>query len=125
LDVESRSSLQTVSAQSYMNANEVIANRANEASRRASRRRRSAQRPRQSRAVLQRHLPTACTCRRDEINQRLVPALRHLRRELAARRELADVVKIGRTHLQDATPRDPWARNSSGYAAQVLFGITR
>ena len=41
-----------------------------------------------------------------EIENRLLPALRHLHEALDARREaFKDIVKIGRTHLQDATPR--------------------
>lgn len=40
-----------------------------------------------------------------EVNERLLPKLRGLREALAAKRdEFADIVKIGRTHTQDATP---------------------
>jgi fumarate hydratase class II len=40
-----------------------------------------------------------------EVRERLLPAVRGLREVLAAKAaEFADVVKIGRTHLQDATP---------------------
>src|SRR5207302_1704743 len=40
-----------------------------------------------------------------EIHRRLLPALRHLQEALAERsRAFTDIVKIGRTHLQDATP---------------------
>jgi fumarate hydratase class II len=41
----------------------------------------------------------------ERIVRGLIPAVRHLRDALDAKaREFADVVKIGRTHLQDATP---------------------
>jgi fumarate hydratase class II len=60
-----------------------------------------------------------------EINDRLLPALRHLHEALQVKaNEFADIVKIGRTHLQDATPVT-LGQEFSGYAAQVLFGITR
>jgi fumarate hydratase, class II len=40
-----------------------------------------------------------------ETSRRLLPAVKHLRDALDAKaREFADIVKIGRTHLQDATP---------------------
>src|SRR5260370_42556500 len=40
-----------------------------------------------------------------EIHRRLLPALRHLHATLAGKaREFADIIKTGRTHLQDATP---------------------
>jgi fumarate hydratase class II len=41
----------------------------------------------------------------ESIEQRLLPALATLRETLAAKSAaFADIVKIGRTHLQDATP---------------------
>jgi fumarate hydratase class II len=111
-----------------MNANEVIANRANEALGGA----RGQKAPVHPNDHVNRgqssndtfptamHLAVAI-----EINQRLVPALRHLRRELAAKaEEFADVVKIGRTHLQDATPVT-LGQEFGGYAAQVELGIQR
>ena len=40
-----------------------------------------------------------------EVNERLLPKLRGLKNALAAKRdEFKDIVKIGRTHTQDATP---------------------
>ena len=40
-----------------------------------------------------------------EVNERLLPKLKALRVALAEKRdEFADIVKIGRTHTQDATP---------------------
>src|SRR5690606_26323494 len=40
-----------------------------------------------------------------EINERLIPALTQLRDAIQAKSdEFKDIIKIGRTHLQDATP---------------------
>jgi fumarate hydratase class II len=56
---------------------------------------------------------------------RLLPALRHLRDALRARgAAFADIVKIGRTHTQDATPLT-LGQEFSGYATQVANGIAR
>jgi len=53
------------------------------------------------------------------LRERLAPALRVLQSELEAKsRQLADVVKIGRTHLMDATPLT-LGQEFSGYARQV------
>jgi fumarate hydratase, class II len=60
-----------------------------------------------------------------EIEGRLLPALRHLHRALEDKaKTFAAVVKIGRTHLQDATPVT-LGQEFSGYAAQVALGIAR
>ena len=60
-----------------------------------------------------------------EITGRLVPALRRLHGVLDGKaREFADIVKIGRTHTQDATPLT-LGQEFSGYAAQVDYGIAR
>jgi fumarate hydratase class II len=60
-----------------------------------------------------------------EINTLLVPALAELRDALAAKRdEFADIIKIGRTHLQDATPLT-LGQEFSGYVTQVERGIER
>jgi fumarate hydratase class II len=54
---------------------------------------------------------------------RLLPALRGLRGTLAVKAEaFADVVKIGRTHLQDATPLT-LGQEFSGYVAQLEHGV--
>jgi fumarate hydratase class II len=59
------------------------------------------------------------------IHGRLLPALKGLRRALAAKaRAFAPIVKIGRTHLQDATPLT-LGQEFSGYARQVELGIER
>ncbi|MDQ7006552.1 MAG: class II fumarate hydratase, partial [Acidobacteriota bacterium] len=56
------------------------------------------------------------------VEDELLPALEVLHRELAARsRDFHDVVKVGRTHLQDATPIR-LGQEFSGYAAQVDRG---
>jgi len=61
----------------------------------------------------------------ERVVHHLVPGLRHLREALAAKSdELADVVKIGRTHLMDAVPLS-LGQELSGYAQQVAKGIER
>ncbi|MGA1859989.1 class II fumarate hydratase [Azospirillum sp. 11R-A] len=61
----------------------------------------------------------------DEIMHSLIPALEHLRTALDAKADaFQDIVKIGRTHLQDATPLT-LGQEFSGYAAQVSYGIGR
>jgi fumarate hydratase class II len=60
-----------------------------------------------------------------EISQRLLPALVHLQTALKAKtKAFASIVKIGRTHTQDATPLT-LGQEFSGYAAQVTSGIAR
>ncbi len=60
-----------------------------------------------------------------EISRRLLPALHHLRAALAAKAEtFAPIIKIGRTHLQDAVPLT-LGQEFGGYAAQVANGIGR
>src|SRR5215468_11030159 len=60
-----------------------------------------------------------------EITTALLPALADLRRALAAKaKKFARIIKIGRTHLQDATPLS-LGQEFSGYAAQVESAINR
>ncbi|KAJ3219542.1 fumarase fum1 [Dinochytrium kinnereticum] len=60
-----------------------------------------------------------------EITGRLLPSLEKLHGALDAKaKEFADIIKIGRTHLQDATPLT-LGQEFSGYAKQVEFGIIR
>lgn len=60
-----------------------------------------------------------------EITRHLIPALERLRAALDAKAgEFAAIVKIGRTHLQDATPLT-LGQEFSGYAAQIAYGIER
>ena len=55
----------------------------------------------------------------------LIPALRHLHGALAAKQAVfANIIKIGRTHTQDATPLT-LGQEFSGYAAQVASSIKR
>ncbi len=55
----------------------------------------------------------------------LIPALNELHRALRKKeKEFAHIVKIGRTHTQDATPLT-LGQEFSGYAAQVESGIAR
>ena len=60
-----------------------------------------------------------------EATQRLIPALTGLHSALHRKsKEFARIVKIGRTHTQDATPLT-LGQEFSGYAAQVKFGRER
>jgi fumarate hydratase class II len=60
-----------------------------------------------------------------EIENELVPALEHLQSALEAKsREFWDVVKTGRTHLQDATPVR-LGQEFLGYAGQAERGVRR
>jgi fumarate hydratase, class II len=60
-----------------------------------------------------------------EIERDLLPALAHLAEQLGRKaREFDDVIKIGRTHLMDATPIR-LGQEFSGYASQVEHGIAR
>lgn len=66
------------------------------------------------------HIATA-----EQIHHELIPALEHLHSALAHKSEaFMDIVKIGRTHLQDATPIT-LGQEFSGYAKQIEFGIAR
>jgi len=61
----------------------------------------------------------------EEIVERLIPTLAHLRTALAEKSEAFEpIVKIGRTHLQDAVPLT-LGQEFSGYAAQVGSAIAR
>src|SRR5215813_10206786 len=61
----------------------------------------------------------------ESIENGLIPALRKLHRALAAKaKEFDVVVKIGRTHLQDATPVR-LGQEFGGYAAQIEWAIQR
>lgn len=61
----------------------------------------------------------------DQITHKLEPALRLLQSELEKKaREFWKILKIGRTHLQDATPMR-LGQEFSGYAAQVGYGLER
>jgi fumarate hydratase class II len=110
-----------------MNANEIIANRAMEL----------AGGTRGSRLIHPNDHVNMCQSSNDviptaihvaaleRINAHLLPALRTLLNALAAKaREFDAVMKIGRTHLMDATPIR-LGQEFSGYARQVELGIRR
>ena len=60
-----------------------------------------------------------------EIKLTLLPALDHLQAALDKKvAQWADIIKIGRTHTQDATPLT-LGQEFSGYAAQIRAGIRR
>jgi fumarate hydratase class II len=114
--------------QSNMNANEVIAGRANE----LLTGRRGGKSPVHPNDHVNRgqssndSFPTAMhIAAAREVTQRLRPALATLREALAAKaRDFADIVKIGRTHLQDATPLT-LGQEVGAWARQVENGIAR
>ncbi len=61
----------------------------------------------------------------EEIHSALLPALENLRHALDEKaRRFAKLTKIGRTHLQDATPLT-LGQEFSGYATQIEHGIAR
>lgn len=60
-----------------------------------------------------------------EISNSLIPALTHLHAALSAKsKEFTDIIKIGRTHLQDATPLT-LGQEFSGYVKQIENSIRR
>ncbi|EGW34219.1 uncharacterized protein SPAPADRAFT_59650 [Spathaspora passalidarum NRRL Y-27907] len=60
-----------------------------------------------------------------EIVENLLPKLTALRDEFASKsKEFNDIIKIGRTHLQDATPLT-LGQEFSGYVQQLTYGIAR
>ena len=112
--------------QTNMNMNEVLANRASEllGGERGEKRRvhpnDEVNRGQSSNDVF----PTAMSVAAVQaVHDRLVPALRKLRDTLAAKSEaFAGIVKIGRTHLQDATPLT-LGQEISGWVSQLDHGI--
>jgi len=114
--------------QSNMNANEVIAGRANE----ILTGKRGGKAPVHPNDHVNKgqssndSFPTALhVAAARAVHQRLIPALQTIHRRLAAQAEAYDhIVKIGRTHLQDATPLT-LGQEFSGYAAQIEMGIAR
>ena len=61
----------------------------------------------------------------EEIGRRLIPNLEHLQGALAAKSAaFGEIIKIGRTHLQDATPLT-LGQEFSGYAKQIEYGVAR
>jgi fumarate hydratase class II len=61
----------------------------------------------------------------EEIHRRLIPMVTKLRDALAAKSiEFKDIIKIGRTHLMDATPLT-LGQEFSGYTQQLTNGLER
>lgn len=61
----------------------------------------------------------------EEIHHRLLPALQYMRNALNDKSQaFRDIIKIGRTHTQDATPLT-LGQEFSGYVAQMDLGIRR
>ncbi|MCS7312058.1 MAG: class II fumarate hydratase [Acidobacteria bacterium] len=111
-----------------MNMNEVLANRANEilghsrGNRYPVHPNDHVNRGQSSNDVIPSAIHVAV---RTQLQEHLLPALEELAEALAAKaQEFADVVKIGRTHMQDAVPMT-LGQEFSGYAAQVRKGIVR
>ena len=107
--------------QTNMNVNEVLANRASEilggprGEGRLVHPNDDVNRGQSSNDVF----PTAMNVAAGVATAQLLPALSTLRSTLAAKAaEFADIVKIGRTHLQDATPLT-LGQEFSGYVAQL------
>lgn len=111
-----------------MNMNEVLANRANEFLGAA----RGAKAPVHPNDHVNRGqssndcIPSAMhIAAAEQLNAVLLPGLRRLGQALEDKaRAHADLVKIGRTHLQDAVPLT-LGQEFSGYAAQIANGIAR
>ena len=114
--------------QSNMNANEVIAGRANEALT-GTRGGKDPIHPNDHCNMGQSSNDTFPTVMHiaavEEIHHRLLPALETLHKALDAKaQKFAKIVKNGRTHLQDATPLT-LGQEFSGYAKQIEYGIAR
>src|SRR5213078_4029592 len=114
--------------QTNMNMNEVIANRANELLG-GKRGEKSPVHPNDHVNMSQSSndaFPTAMhIAAATEIAWLLDPALAYLQDALQQKtKQFAKIVKIGRTHTQDATPLT-LGQEFSGYAEQVKLGITR
>ncbi|HZT46664.1 MAG TPA: class II fumarate hydratase [Hyphomicrobiaceae bacterium] len=114
--------------QSNMNANEVISNRAIEmlggvmGSKKPVHPNDHVNMSQSSNDTYPTAMHIACA---EEIHRRLLPALRHLHEALDAKAKAwGHIIKIGRTHTQDATPLT-LGQEFSGYAAQVANGIRR
>ena len=114
--------------QSNMNANEVISNRAIEmmggqmGSKKPVHPNDHVNMSQSSNDTYPTAMHVACA---EEVVHRLIPALKHLHKALAKKSKQFDkIVKIGRTHTQDATPLT-LGQEFGGYAAQVASSIKR
>jgi len=114
--------------QSNMNANEVISNRAIEmlggemGSKKPVHPNDHVNMSQSSNDTYPTAMHVACA---EQIVHDLLPALKHLHAALAAKSEAwAGIIKIGRTHTQDATPLT-LGQEFGGYTQQVANGIAR
>ncbi|MCC2688725.1 MAG: fumarate hydratase [Rhizobiaceae bacterium] len=114
--------------QSNMNANEVISNRAIEmlggvmGSKQPVHPNDHVNMSQSSNDTYPTAMHIACA---ERIRHHLVPALEHLHAALDAKAgAFAHIIKIGRTHTQDATPLT-LGQEFSGYAAQVASSVVR
>ncbi|MBL8530369.1 MAG: class II fumarate hydratase [Hyphomonadaceae bacterium] len=114
--------------QSNMNANEVISNRAIEmlggemGSKKPIHPNDHVNMSQSSNDTFPTAMHIACA---EEVTHRLIPALQMLRNALNDKAEAwKDIIKIGRTHTQDATPVT-LGQEFSGYAAQIENGVKR
>ena len=114
--------------QSNMNANEVISNRAIEmlggvmGSKKPVHPNDHVNMSQSSNDTYPTAMHIACV---EEIHHKLLPALRQLHAALDAKAKAwAHIIKIGRTHTQDATPLT-LGQEFSGYAKQIENGIAR
>jgi len=114
--------------QSNMNANEVISNRAIEmlggeqGSKKPVHPNDHVNMSQSSNDTFPTAMHVACA---EEVVHRLIPALKHLHQAVVAKAKAwADIIKIGRTHTQDATPLT-LGQEFSGYAKQIENGIAR
>ena len=114
--------------QSNMNANEVISNRAIEmlggekGSKKPVHPNDHVNMSQSSNDTYPTAMHIACA---EEVTHTLIPALEHLAKALEAKqKEFEHIIKIGRTHTQDATPLT-LGQEFSGYAAQVRSAIER
>ncbi|HST91109.1 MAG TPA: lyase family protein, partial [Brevundimonas sp.] len=114
--------------QSNMNANEVISNRAIEmlggemGSKKPVHPNDHVNMSQSSNDTYPTAMHVACA---EQVVNELLPALKHLHGALKAKSEAwAHIIKIGRTHTQDATPLT-LGQEFGGYAMQVELGIER
>jgi fumarate hydratase, class II len=114
--------------QSNMNANEVISNRAIEmlggvmGSKKPVHPNDHVNMSQSSNDTYPTAMHIACA---EQIVRHLIPSLKHLHQALDAKaKAFAHIIKIGRTHTQDATPLT-LGQEFGGYAAQVASAIKR
>jgi fumarate hydratase class II len=112
--------------QTNMNMNEVLANRASEilggerGEKRLVHPNDHVNRGQSSNDVFPTAISLACT---DAVLTRVIPAVKALRDTLDRKsKAFSDVVKIGRTHLMDATPLT-LGQEISGWVAQLDYGV--